>query len=64
MRIVHKELLQAAVFVTATDSPDGGSITFQACGDCLDRFARSDRQHDPGVLHLEPGQAAAVSHNS
>jgi hypothetical protein len=64
MWVVQKEFLQAAVFVTATNSPDGGSIAFQSCSDRLDRFATGDGQHDPGVLHLEPSQAAVVSQGS
>ena len=64
MRIIHKEFLQAAVFVTATDPPDRGSIAFQSCSDSLDRLATGDGQHDPGVLDLEPGQAATARHGS
>ena len=59
---VQQEFVQAAVLVAAADPPDGGPVTRQPRGDRLDRFAGGDGQHDPGMLHLEPGQAAAAGH--
>src|SRR5438067_2204284 len=60
--VVQQELLQPAPLVAATDTPDGGPITFRLGGDRLNRFAGSDSQNDAGVLDLEPGQASVVSH--
>jgi hypothetical protein len=55
-------LLQPALLVAATDSPDGGAVTFRLRGDGLDRFASSDAQDDTSVLDLKPSQASVVSH--
>jgi len=55
-------LLQPAQLVAATDTPDGGPVTFRLGSDGLNRFARSDSQDDPSVLDLKPSQASVVSH--
>jgi hypothetical protein len=55
-------LLQPALLVAATDSPDGSPVTFRLRGDGLDRFAGSDGQDDASVLDLKPSQASVVSH--
>jgi hypothetical protein len=55
-------LLQAALLVTAADTPDSGPVTLQAVSDHLDRFSGSDGKHDPGVLDLVEGQTSAVGH--
>jgi|SRR5690348_13253104 hypothetical protein len=60
--VVQQEGFQAAVFVTAADPPDGGPVTFHPGGNRLNRFARSNGEHDPSMLHLEPGQTAAAGH--
>jgi hypothetical protein len=60
--VVQQEFCQAALLVTATDPPDGGSVTLQSRSDCLDRFARGDSQDDPGMLDLEPSEAATAGH--
>jgi hypothetical protein len=55
-------LLQAALLVTAADTPDGGAVTLQTASDHLDRFSGSNGEYDPGVLDLVEGQASAVGH--
>jgi hypothetical protein len=59
---VQQEVFQAALLITATNPPDRGPVTLPPSGDRLDWFTASDRQHDPGMLDLEPGQAATVDH--
>src|SRR5262245_23699730 len=59
-RIVHQEFLQAALLVAAADAPDGGPIALEPGGDLADALAGSNGQDDPGMLHLEPGQAATA----
>ena len=61
-RVVQQEVFQPALLVTATDPPDGGPVALHPRGDRLDRFPGGDGQHDPGMLDLEPGQAATVGH--
>ena len=61
-RVVQQEFFQPTPLVTATDPPDGGPVALQPTGDRLNRFPGGDSQHDPGMLDLEPGQAATVSH--
>src|SRR6185312_5542142 len=51
--VVLQEILQAALLVTAANTPDGGPVTLHPRGDRLDRFASSDGENDPGMLHLE-----------
>ena len=60
--VVQQKLLQPALLVATTDSPDGGPVTFRLGGDGLDRFAGSDGQDDTSVLDLKPSQASVVSH--
>jgi hypothetical protein len=60
--VVQQEVLQTALCITAADSPDGGSVTFHPRGNCLKRFASSNGQHDPSMLHLEPSQTATAGH--
>ena len=60
--VVQQEVFQPSLLVTATDPPDGGPVALQARGDRLDRLAGGDSQHDPGMLDLEPGQAATAGH--
>ena len=60
--LVQEEFFQPTLLVTAADPPDRGPVTLQPRGDGPDRFPSSDGQHDPGVLDLKPGQAAAASH--
>jgi len=60
--VVQQKLLQPALLVATTDSPDGGPVTFRLGGDGLDWFAGSDGQDDTRVLDLKPSQASVVSH--
>ena len=60
--VVQQEFFQSAPLVTAADAPDGGPVALHPGGDRLDRLPGGDGQHDPGVLDLEPGQAATVGH--
>jgi len=46
--------------VMPADTPDGGSIALQAVGEIAHTPAGGNRQNDPGMLHLEPGQAAVM----
>jgi hypothetical protein len=61
-RFVQQEWFQPALLVAAADAPDHGPVTLQPRGDGLNRLFRGDGQHDPGMLHLEPGQAATAGH--
>jgi hypothetical protein len=63
-RLVQQEFFQPALLVAAADPPDGGPVTLQPGSDLLDRLPRSDGQDDPGMLHLEPSQAATVGHGA
>src|SRR5262245_3503549 len=63
-RSVQQEFFQPALLVAAADPPDGGPITLQPGSNVLDLLPRGDGQHDPGMLHLEPGQAATVGHGA
>jgi hypothetical protein len=60
--VVQQEVFPAALRGAATDPPDGGPVALHPSGDRLDRFAGGDGEHDPGMLDLEPGQAAPVGH--
>src|SRR5690348_15238010 len=60
--VVQQEFLQPALLVAAADAPDGGAVALQPGGDIADALSGGDGQDDSGVLHLEPGQAAAVGH--
>jgi hypothetical protein len=57
---VLQELFQATVLVAPADPPDGGPIALQAMGEIAHTLASGNGQDDPGVLHLEPSQAATV----
>jgi hypothetical protein len=57
---VQQEPRQPALLVAAADAPDGGAVALQPGGDVADALAGGDGQGDAGVLHLEPGQAAAA----
>ncbi len=58
--VVLQELFQATVLVASADAPDGGSIAPQAVGEIAHALAGGNSQDDPGVLHLEPRQAAVL----
>jgi hypothetical protein len=62
--LVQQEFLQAALLVTAADTPDRGSVTLQARGHRLDGLSGGHGEHDAGVLNLEEGQVAATRHSS
>jgi hypothetical protein len=49
------------MLVAAADPPDGGPVTLQAGCHRLGRLTGGDGQDDPGVLDLEPRQAATAS---
>ena len=60
MGFVQQEALPAALFVAATDSPDGGRIAFEPGSHGADGFTNGDGQHDACVLDLEPGQVSGT----
>jgi len=53
---VQQELLQAALLVAATDTPDGSRIALKTSGDGLNGFTGGNGQDDAGMLDLEPSQ--------
>jgi hypothetical protein len=61
--VVQQKLLEPALLVATTDSPDGGPVTFRLGGDGLDWFAGSDSQDDTSVLDLKPSQTTVASHS-
>src|SRR5215472_8856308 len=58
---VQQESLPAALLVAATDSPDGGRITFAPGGHGANGFPTGDGQYDAGMLDLEPRQVPSTS---
>src|SRR5207244_786549 len=58
--LVQQECLQAALLVTAADTPDRGAVALQARGHRLDGLPRGNGEHDAGVLDLKEGQVAAA----
>jgi hypothetical protein len=58
--VVLQELFQATLLVASADAPDGGSIALQAVGEIAHAPAGGNGRDDPGVLHLEPRQAAVL----
>jgi hypothetical protein len=58
--VVLQELFQATLLVAPADAPDGGSIALQVVGQIAHAAAGGNGQDDPGVLHLEPRQAAVM----
>src|SRR5258707_89606 len=63
MRFVQQEALPAALFVAATDSPDGGRIAFDLGSHGADGFTTGDGQYDACVLDLEPGQVSGTGNS-
>ena len=59
-RVVGQDVLQATFPIALADAPDGGAVALQAVGDVTDALSGRHGQDDPGVLDLEPGQAAVV----
>jgi hypothetical protein len=57
---VLQKSFQATLLVASADAPDGGSIALQAVGEIAHTLAGGNGQDDPGVLHLEPRQAAVT----
>lgn len=62
MRVVQQEFFQPALLVTATDPPDGGPVTLQPRSNSLNWFPGGNSQDNPGMLDLEPSQAATAGH--
>src|SRR5262249_1987553 len=55
-----EQLGQAAPAIALAGPPDRSGITPQAVGDGTLAFASGYGQHDPGTLHLKPGQGTVV----
>jgi hypothetical protein len=60
-RLVGQDVPHTTFSVALADPPDGGAIALQAAGDLADAFSGGNGQDDPGMLNLEPSQAAVVS---
>jgi len=60
MGFVQQEALPAALFVAATDSPNGGRIAFDPGSHGADGFTTGDGQYDACMLDLEPGQVSGT----
>jgi hypothetical protein len=58
--VVLQKFRQATLLIASADAPDGGSIALQAVGEIAHTPAGGNGQDDPGVLHLEPRQAAVM----
>lgn len=58
--VVLQELFQATSLIASADPPDGGSIALQSGCEIAHTLAGGNGQDDPGVLHLEPRQAAVT----
>lgn len=58
--VVLQKFLQATLLVASADAPDSSSIALQAVGKIAHTLASGNGQDDPGVLHLEPRQAAVM----
>jgi hypothetical protein len=58
--VVLQELFQATSLIAPADPPDGGSIALQSGCEIAHALASGNGQDDPGVLHLEPRQAAVM----
>jgi hypothetical protein len=56
-----QELFQATLLVASAGAPDGGSIALQVVSELAHTLSGGNGQDDPGVLHLEPRQAAVMS---
>ena len=58
--VVLQKFRQATLLIASADAPDGGSIALQSGCEIAHTLAGGNGHDDPGVLHLEPRQAATV----